>query len=183
MSRPRGTARQPRRGISGSASVTTTRKEPGVSEWHWIEHNLQQDWGIFCGYGLPENSNGETAALAFDGDRSVAANNLRLIARGLPGSTTGLLLSSRGHSSLPLAQSGPHASLCLSGPIGRFNQQVVQSSPAGIGEVQVDLTRMPHPGGYVAAMPGDTWSFQLWYRDPLGTRTSNMTAGLELFLE
>jgi hypothetical protein len=40
---------------------------------------------------------------------------------------------------------------------------------------------IPQSGGFVAALVGDTWSFQAWYRDSAGGQpTSNLTDGLEV---
>ena len=40
----------------------------------------------------------------------------------------------------------------------------------------------PQPTGFVSVMPGDTWHFQRWYRDPAGPCGSgfNLTNGLAL---
>ena len=40
----------------------------------------------------------------------------------------------------------------------------------------VDLMALPQPGGAVSASPGETWRFQVWFRDLDATGgTSNLS--------
>jgi len=74
--------------------------------------------------------------------------------------------------------------LCLGGNIGRFvgPGQVLDSGADGRFELDLDLSALPQPSGSVAAMAGQSWSFQAWHRDtqPSGQATSNFTEGVEL---
>jgi hypothetical protein len=51
-------------------------------------------------------------------------------------------------------------------------------------EVPIDLSSIALPGGPVAAALGETWRFQLWYRDvdSSGTATSNFTGSVRVEL-
>ncbi|MEZ6021015.1 MAG: hypothetical protein R3F17_13190 [Planctomycetota bacterium] len=48
--------------------------------------------------------------------------------------------------------------------------------------MQVDLSVMPLSPNQ-AVQPGDTWTFQCWYRDVNPTTTSNFTDALEVVFE
>jgi len=48
-------------------------------------------------------------------------------------------------------------------------------------EILVDPQAIPQPTGDVAAMSGETWSFQGWFRDSVGgTAVSNLTEGIAI---
>ena len=51
------------------------------------------------------------------------------------------------------------------------NQIVLNISPDAV----VDLTRVPQPTGLAAALAGETWHYQAWYRDSNPTATNNFT--------
>ena len=78
---------------------------------------------------------------------------------------------------------GSAGTLCLGGAIGRVLPGA-QASPVGDLEVPMDLSWIALPGGPVAAGPGETWRFQLWYRDvdPSGIVTSNFTGSVRVEL-
>ena len=111
--------------------------------------------------GLP-NSTGAPAELTAEGSADLLLNDLELLATGLPEGQFGYCLASRTQgSSFP---PGSQGQLCLGGAIARFNAGI------GIGpsfRQQVDLTAIPlSPPANV--LPGETWSFQCWYRDQGG---------------
>lgn len=64
--------------------------------------------------------------------------------------------------------------------------QILGSGAVGRFALSPDLTALPQGQGSVAAMAGDTWRFQAWFRDvepgPIATPTSNFTAGLAVTL-
>ena len=46
----------------------------------------------------------------------------------------------------------------------------------GTADVLVDLNDLPQPSGSVAALAGETWNFQAWFRDVAGgAATSNFS--------
>ena len=46
----------------------------------------------------------------------------------------------------------------------------------GTADVVVDVSDLPQPTGNVAAMAGETWNFQAWFRDFVGgAPTSNFS--------
>ena len=42
------------------------------------------------------------------------------------------------------------------------------ADPNGTVTYDVDLTQQPFASGPGQILPGSTWNFQFWYRDPLG---------------
>ena len=57
----------------------------------------------------------------------------------------------------------------------------MNSGAAGSVDLSLDLTSIPVPGGPAAAMAGDTWIFQGWYRDAIfGIPVSNFTSALRV---
>ena len=78
---------------------------------------------------------------------------------------------------------GSQGNLCLAGAIGRYvgPGQIQSSGATGSITLQLNLGAMPQPTGPVAAVAGQTWNFQAWYRDAVaGTPTSNFTDGLRV---
>ncbi len=127
------------------------------------------------------NSTGVAATLTGLGTPSVAANDLRLVARGLPQQSFGYLIVSRtqGTVSMPAGSAG---TLCLGGLIGRFVGQIQNSGATGEFTTTVDLLQTPQPMGAVAGQAGDTWNFQAWFRDITPSGSSNFTDGLTVVL-
>ena len=132
--------------------------------------------------GATANSVGLVGSLVALGSDVVSVNALRLRAAHLPPSTFGLVLTSRTPGSIT-NPGGSAGTLCLGGAIGRVLPGV-QASPVGDLEVPMDLSSIALPGGPVAAGPGETWRFQLWYRDvdPSGIVTSNFTGSVRVEL-
>jgi hypothetical protein len=103
----------------------------------------------------------------------VVANNLTLIATGLPTGELGYFLCSMTAGFVP----GPGTSqgnLCLGGKIGRFVKQVRTSDKFGEFSIPVDLSALPVWRNQ-PALAGQTWNFQAWFKDG---KSSNFTDGL-----
>lgn len=78
---------------------------------------------------------------------------------------------------------GSAGDLCISGGLGRYNGQVVNSGPAGEAELVMRPDNVPTPSGSTAFAPGDTWNFQCWSRDVAnGVATSNFTNAIAVTL-
>lgn len=118
------------------------------------------------------NSTGQSARLLATGSDVVADDDLTLQARQLPPMTFGLLVASETPDLVPNVGGGV-GTLCVGGTIGRFNGQVANSGAAGEIDLTVALGALPPPLGAVGV--GDTWIFQLWYRDVQLVPTSNLT--------
>jgi hypothetical protein len=138
----------------------------------------------FCGPAVP-NSTGSAGQISAVGSTSVAANDLRLIARRLPLGSSGFFLTSPTNGFVPFA-GGAQGNLCIAGPsIGRYvgPGQVKNSGLSGSFSLDVDLTQHPTPLGFVPVAPGETWNFQCWYRDANPLPTSNFTDALQIMFQ
>jgi hypothetical protein len=163
----------------------------GNGEWNDAEENHFNTTHFLVEYGggglgsnycaANPNSTGIVSSMSAGGSITVADNNLSLSAIGLPSNSFGFFITSRtqGFAGNP---GGSQGNLCLSGSIGRFQQQIVNSGSSGSFSIQADLTAFPDPAlGTVGVLPGDTWNFQAWHRDAVGgSTTSNFTDGLEV---
>ena len=74
---------------------------------------------------------------------------------------------------------GSQGTLCLGGSIGRYNGQVQTSGPDGSFAITIDVNQMP-VNPVTAAVAGETWRFQAWYRDNNPGATSNFTDAVEI---
>ncbi|MCP3914872.1 MAG: pentapeptide repeat-containing protein [bacterium] len=136
--------------------------------------------GIGTSYCSPaaQNSTGRPGSITATGSPVAAQNDLTLAAFDLPPSQFGYFLTSQteGQNGVP----GSSGFICLAGNIGRFSTppQIIQG-PAG--SIQIDLASMPvNPPQ--AALPGETWNFQCWYRDSNPGPTSNFTDAVSVTL-
>ncbi len=120
------------------------------------------------------NSTGSPGRLLVQGTDLVAANDLTLVAAGLPRYSFGVFMCSQ-MQGLVQNLGGGQGTLCLQGAVGAFRTQVVQSNGSGRCSIQADLAALPTPNGSVAAIVGETWNFQAWYRDMNPHPTSNLT--------
>jgi len=120
------------------------------------------------------NSAGPGATMGYTGSVSVAANNLRLQADGCPPKQLSLFLCSQNQNMVP----NGNGFFCLAGPFYR----IYPASPTGSSGVPtkaLDITSPPSPAAQI--LPGSTWNFINWYRDPpAGGAMYNFSDGLEV---
>jgi hypothetical protein len=123
------------------------------------------------------NSTNRGAHIFATGSDVVANNDVTLGCKFLPNDSNGYFLNSLTNFFLP-RPGGSIGNLCVGGTaVGRFNANVLNTGPTG-GQVglPINLTMLPRPMGPTAVMPGQTWYFQFWYRDVVGTvAVSNMS--------
>lgn len=120
------------------------------------------------------SSRGIPAVTAALGSSRVQDNSLRLVASGLPLNATGYFIAS------PLAgfemnPGGATGNICILNPASRFNRsgELQNSGACGTFDLAVDLANLPGPTGALSLMPGETWTFQAWFQDPLPQPNSN----------
>ncbi|MCP3917650.1 MAG: hypothetical protein GY711_19055 [bacterium] len=119
------------------------------------------------------NSVGTGAQISMFGSQNVAQNDLNLFAGGAPAFQFGLFLYGAGQSSFPVGD----GTLCVALPF--FRLPVVQTDLLGQAVLNVDLTSPPAPAAEI--LPGSTWNFQFWYRDPAGgPAANNLSNGLSI---
>ena len=166
----------------GDSDLLVLPVSPTDASIWWIENEAVRSVGSeYCGATVP-NSTGLPASLAAVGSEIIAIHRLRLDASDLPQSSPGFFLTSRTQG-LVTGVPGSVGTLCLGGSIGRFigPGQVQNSGAAGAFSLAIDLTALPDPTlGLVAALPGETWNFQAWYRDITlaGGATSNFSSAI-----
>ena len=123
------------------------------------------------------NSTGLPGLLMGSGSSVVANNDLVLTASQLPVGQFGFFLVGTATDMVNVPNSGL---LCVGGAVGRLNapSQVLQADAAGQIFLGIDVTQLATPTTPVSAMPGDTYYFQGWFREPGGA--SNFTNGLQV---
>jgi len=126
------------------------------------------------------NSTGAPAVLRLAGGASLSANALVPFATNLPPNVATLCAISR-NAGFVAPFAGGQGTLCLAAPIGR--SALVTSSSEGRAAYRIDLTAMPTPQGPQAAQIGDTWRFQVWYRDTAGGGTTNLTSSVSVVVQ
>ena len=125
------------------------------------------------------NSTGVPAHITTTGSLDVVQNAFGLRTISLPADTFGIyLVNDQAFSGF--TPPGSDGNLCLANPAGGanpglFSGSILPTGPTGIAEMPVDLTGLPLGGG-VAVAPGDTFNFQLWFRDEVSAGvTSNFS--------
>jgi FG-GAP repeat len=118
--------------------------------------------------GVP-NSTGKGSSLTLTGVALAELNGVDATAEDLPPGAPGLLLASP-WSGPPITPPGSQGTLCLGGTPKRLAHTTGPASAAGTWSAPLDL-----PQAGIVVQPGDTWHFQLWYRDLNPQPTSNFT--------
>jgi hypothetical protein len=140
--------------------------------------------GVYCTPAVV-NSTGVFADLSASGSTLVAEDDVTLVAQRLPLNSFGVFLVGTTRALVP-GYNGSVGALCLGGGIGLYTRpgEVLSSGLAGELALGLDLASTPVPGGATSVMPGDTWHFQVWYRDTtLPGPVSNFSSGLTLQFE
>ncbi|QDV07829.1 hypothetical protein Poly30_33620 [Planctomycetes bacterium Poly30] len=126
-----------------------------------------------CGVAVP-NSTGADAWIEATGSTSLGDNRVELFVYRLPVGAPGYFLNSQ-DPGFVINPGGSLGILCLGGAIGRHGDDVFSASSIGVASLALDLTQLPRPGGPAAAIVGDTWRFQAWYRDAVPAMASNLS--------
>ncbi|MCP4004685.1 MAG: hypothetical protein GY725_10855 [bacterium] len=138
---------------------------------------LEEPQGVAFGDARP-SSTGLAAVLSAHGSVVASRDCLTLGVDQLPLGRTGYFLMSRTQGYFPLF-GGSEGDLLLGSPWYRFSQEVLDTGTTG--RVSFPLRFGDLPQG-VLFQPGETWSFQLWFRDMNPAPTSNTSNGLALTL-
>lgn len=123
------------------------------------------------------NSTGQRSTIRAFGSPELDDNSLTLTCRNLPPNQFGIWIASDQAGFMPNI-GGTSANLCLSGP-GRY--LAVANTGPGEVSLDVDLTRLPLPGGFVSAQVGTEWHWQFWHRDNGGD--ANMSRGMRFTIQ
>jgi len=127
------------------------------------------------------NSSGNAASMHAIGSTVILDNDVLLVGTDLPANQFGYFLMSAAQDFVPNF-AGSQGNLCLGPPIARFNHppagKVLFSGDEGVMAFAPDLTNLPQG---IVFHPGETWNFQVWFRDVVGsTFTSNTSDGLSV---
>lgn len=163
--------------VSPNGRFALVRARLGSSE---REGFLRVELAAGSPYGTATPCSTQAAGtLAAFGDTRAAANDLAFDAAQLPPQSNAVLLAARSRATLAL----PGASqgvLLLAPPVHVLTDRVATTSVDGCVTIAIDLTR-PMLGAPPTA--GETWHFQLWFRDRNPAPTSNTTSGVTVALE
>jgi len=143
----------------------------------WLLHLKGGGAKSFC--STSPNSAGPGAHIGSTGSVSISSNDLALaVAGGVPGGF-GLFLYGAEPAEVPF---GDGLRCIGSGGLGLFRlSPAVTIDATGAVSHALDLTAPPASSGPGAILPGSTWYFQFWYRDPAGAGTGfNLSDGLEV---
>ncbi len=146
----------------------------GAQQW-FIDDFLVDDTSCggvsnYC-VGAANSVNLGGAQLALNGSTSITSNNLILVATSCPSQSFGIFIYGDAQVQVPLG----NGFLCVSGsPIYRL--AINQADFFGNNVIALDQNNLP-AGSVITA--GDTFNFQLWYRDSVGVGY-NLTNGLEV---
>lgn len=106
-----------------------------------------------------QNSVGpQGAKMSLSGSRIVPCNNLVLHISQVPANQVGIFIYSNLPTNVPFGE----GVLCVTGSVQRLLPPVFFDG-AGTGSYMVDYQTLPASG---QILPGSTWYFQHWYRDP-----------------
>ncbi len=120
------------------------------------------------------NSTGSAGHLRATGVPVIGANCLAFGGSGIPTGQFGYVLMAVSQNYVPLF-GGSQGNLLLGLPIIRFSSDILTSDSNGEMSFEPDLTALPQATVF---RPGETWNFQLWFRDVNPGPTSNTTNGL-----
>ncbi len=121
------------------------------------------------------NSTGVVGALVLAGSEELVLDDVALQASSLPPNSFALGLGGADAGNLAVGS----GTLCIdaTATLGRFVDQVQSTGNAGTFTATVHLMDVPTAAGSVALMAGQTWRFQVWFRDGA---SSNLTTAVEL---
>lgn len=168
--------------LDGDGDADTLSASSETSSIGWTRTEGTPSGGIgtsYCGPAV-SNSTGFPGRLALIGSAVADANQLELVATDLPRFSFGFFVGSRTQGFV-VGPGGSQGNLCLGGAIARFLDSIESSGGSGEIDFSIDLQSIPLTP-VVPAQAGETWSFQLWYRDVNPQNTSNYTDGVQLLL-
>ena len=122
------------------------------------------------------NSSGTNALIGSNGETSLAQNTFQLHVNGAVPLQFGLFFYSPNQQQKLWGE----GMLCVGPGLQRIHP-ILLSDSGGFITLQIDFTQPPFASGPFAINPLSTWSFQYWYRDPLGGPAGfNFSDGLEV---
>jgi hypothetical protein len=141
--------------------------------WRLRAAQLEYDSPLITNYCVTTpNSVGTGALISASGTTSIGANDLTLLATGMPTNQFMLFFYSFGQGLSPVA----NGVLCVGAPLFRLG--ATPTSALGDSSWAFNVASPPQTSGQISV--GDTVYFQAWYRDPAaGGANSNFSNGLQ----
>ncbi len=165
---------------SGSAVVGFARNSLVQSRPFLWREGVGVPLGHVICASLP-NSSGNSGRMRVSGSLVAATNFVQVEAFDLPPYVQGIVVAStvQGYT-FPFPNS--QGALCLGGALSRFTgtSQIGASGAQGAFSVDLDLSSFPTPTGSVQVVAGETWAFQVWFRDLNPAPTSNFTEAVAI---
>ncbi len=140
-----------------SSNATGVNGDQGDDSATWAGAAYVFELGLgatYCASG--PNSSGLPATITASGSTSVAANDLVLRAEYVP-NQPGVFFYGPLQTSVPFG----NGTLCITGQVGRLD---VVNANGNVMTFALDNTSPPSAPTQI--MPGSTWNFQAWFRDP-----------------
>ncbi len=122
------------------------------------------------------NSTGQGAVLLALGSASLSENQLTFVGSSLPAGQFAYLMMARERAEVPFFR-GSQGTLCLAMPVLKFTPHVMPIDGGGMVEIPVDYQNLP-PG--IELLAGESWDFQLWYRDLNPGVVTNTSSAIEV---
>lgn len=153
----------------GSATISqiTSFGEDALGEVYILEQGGQiwkivQDCGTstYCVAAANSASMGG-ATMSSSGSNSISDNSFNLIVSGAVPNQFGILFYGPGQTQVP----GGNGYICISGGLYRILPPEA-TDVFGSAFRAIDFTSPPMGNGLGAVVPGSTYNFQFWYRDP-----------------
>ena len=138
---------------------------------------LDQIGAQLCSPAVPSSSGTYASVHARGSDRAFD-NDVTLFLDGGPVGSFGYFLTSEDQA-YTVHPGGSQGILCLGGTVARFAGNVFQIDPSGSTSFSPDLTSIPIGPGF-PVFPGETWTFQAWFRDANPQVTSNFSDAVEI---
>lgn len=129
----------------------------------------------YCSPNAPHQG-GFPAYLYVVGDPSVASSDLAAVGTSLPAGAFAMLVAA-GQPGFSPSFGGGAGALCVGGAaFGRYANAVQAVASNGVAVIPIDPRQVPAPAAPLAMIPGQTWYFQLWYRDGASSNFSDAVA-------
>lgn len=161
------------------AAASESTENPGKV---FLYESTPANGGVVC-VGRP-NAVGERGRMVAESPSGYAASARDLVLRAmeLPAGSFGVFLAGSGRDRV-VDFRGSRGTLCLGGGgFGRLNRDPVPADGVGVASLAPDLEALPWSEagafGLRSVMAGETYAFQLWYRDSPGA--SNFSDAVEV---
>lgn len=163
-------ATQPRFSEDGSVVYVGADAFPSFDKSYLFALSLS-DCAVASYCQTAPNSAGSGALIGSQGSTSISQNDFTLVASGAPPFKMGRFYYGTATKNKPFGD----GYRCVGGQITRLSTFAV--APDGQAIQPIDFTSLPSSKGQI--LPGSTWYFQFWYRDPtFGQAGFNLSDGL-----